>query len=67
MSRRSGEVESTAFATRLDGKTIPVTVSIGLAEWQGPADTPDALIRRADQALYAAKRAGRNRVGASAA
>ncbi|MBA3519400.1 MAG: PleD family two-component system response regulator [Rhizobiales bacterium] len=60
------DVEQVAFTTR-SGFSLPVTVSIGLAEWQGLGDTGDALIRRADQALYAAKRAGRNRVVASAA
>jgi two-component system cell cycle response regulator len=44
-----------------------VTVSIGVAEWRGVSDTAESLTKRADQALYAAKRAGRNRVVASAA
>lgn len=60
------DVEKVPFAIRAGG-TLPVTVSIGLAEWVGPGDSAEALIRRADQALYAAKRAGRNRVVASAA
>jgi diguanylate cyclase (GGDEF)-like protein len=39
----------------------PVTVSLGVAECQ-PLESVDALIQRADLALYAAKAAGRNRV-----
>ena len=38
-----------------------VTASLGVATWQGPADRPEDLLRRADEALYIAKRAGRNR------
>jgi two-component system, cell cycle response regulator len=47
-------------------RTIPVTVSIGLAESRRD-DAPDALFRRADQALYQSKKDGRNRVTATAA
>lgn len=63
--RLRSEVEKIPFKTR--SGTFPVTVSIGIAEWQGAADTAETLIKRADKALYAAKRAGRNRVAASAA
>jgi len=45
-----------------DGKTIPVTVSIGVATNGQEADTPERLIRAADTKLYKAKGAGRNRV-----
>ncbi|MDP3703395.1 MAG: GGDEF domain-containing protein [Candidatus Omnitrophota bacterium] len=38
------------------------TISIGLAAYPNDAHTLEALIERADQALYAAKHAGRNRV-----
>lgn len=41
---------------------IPVTASIGLATMDDAADTPATLYKRADNALYAAKRGGRNRV-----
>lgn len=49
------------------GKTIPVTVSIGIAE-AGPAEPGiTALIGRADAALYQAKRGGRDRCAAAGA
>lgn len=38
-----------------------VTISIGVAQWC-PGDSPSSLIERSDEALYAAKRGGRNRV-----
>jgi diguanylate cyclase (GGDEF)-like protein len=41
---------------------IPIVVSIGVAEWTHEVGAfPDRLIAQADQALYAAKKAGRNR------
>jgi diguanylate cyclase (GGDEF)-like protein len=39
-----------------------VTLSIGLASWEGPEDTLERLLSRADKALYRAKAEGRNRV-----
>lgn len=39
-----------------------VTVSVGLAMNENPADSPEDLLKRADIALYRAKREGRNRV-----
>jgi len=63
--RLCSDVEKVRFRTRA-GARIPVTVSIGLAEWQH-ADSAESLIGRADEALYRAKRTGRNRVVASAA
>jgi two-component system, cell cycle response regulator len=42
-----------------DGHELSVTVSIGMATWDG--EPPEELLRRADEALYAAKAAGRDR------
>jgi diguanylate cyclase (GGDEF)-like protein len=41
---------------------LPLTVSVGIAAWRGKDDALAVLLARADAALYAAKRAGRNRV-----
>ena len=46
---------------------LPVTISIGVTSSEGPNDTAESLLHRADQALYRAKRDGRNRVVADAA
>ncbi len=45
-----------------DAETIPLTVSIGLAEVRNGNETPLSLFERADKALYTAKQKGRNRV-----
>jgi diguanylate cyclase (GGDEF)-like protein/PAS domain S-box-containing protein len=41
---------------------IGVTASFGVATLSGPEDTVDGILKRADQAMYAAKLAGRDRV-----
>lgn len=46
---------------------LRVTASVGVAATVSPEDTPDTLYKRADTALYSAKRDGRNRVIADAA
>lgn len=48
-------------------ETIRVTASVGLASLESQNDTAQTLFKKADQALYAAKRLGRNRVSADAA
>jgi two-component system cell cycle response regulator len=49
------------------GKQVSVTASVGIAALEKLGESMDALFARADQALYAAKREGRNRVVANAA
>ena len=52
-----------ALDFRIDGKRIPVTISIGVSSIIPERDFAcEALISYADQALYQAKRNGRNRV-----
>jgi diguanylate cyclase (GGDEF)-like protein len=45
---------------RLGPETLSLTVSIGVSVSLDEEDDVDALLARADAALYAAKRAGRN-------
>ncbi|MBK3732966.1 response regulator receiver modulated diguanylate cyclase [Azospirillum brasilense] len=54
-------IADTLFKVSADAGEIPVTVSIGVAVGGRLGDTAEGLIRRADDALYEAKRAGRNR------
>jgi diguanylate cyclase (GGDEF)-like protein/PAS domain S-box-containing protein len=49
-------------ATAYDGHVIGCSVSIGVAAMDDTLTGVDELIKRADQALYAAKRGGRNQV-----
>ena len=60
-------IETTPIAISRAPGTLNITISIGIAGSEGPSDTSEALLHRADQALYSAKRNGRNRVVAAAA
>jgi two-component system cell cycle response regulator len=46
---------------------LSITISVGIAHIEAPTDTVTDILKRADQALYRAKREGRNRVIAEAA
>jgi diguanylate cyclase (GGDEF)-like protein/PAS domain S-box-containing protein len=58
-----------AFAVRTvdgrEGAPVRTTISIGLARFRDPSESFAACLKRADEALYAAKNAGRNRVVAA--
>ncbi|HEY1709238.1 MAG TPA: PleD family two-component system response regulator [Rhizomicrobium sp.] len=60
-------VEKTMFDISRPPTKLPITISIGIAVSEGQEDTAEKLLHRADQALYRAKRDGRNRVVADAA
>jgi len=55
-----------ALSFETAGQTFSVTASFGVAE-RAAQESIDLLLKRADTALYQAKRAGRNRVVAAAA
>jgi two-component system cell cycle response regulator len=59
-------IASDAFPIKA-GVGIHLTASVGLATLERADDTPESVFRRADGALFAAKRRGRNRVAANAA
>ncbi|MGY6588036.1 MAG: GGDEF domain-containing protein [Wenzhouxiangella sp.] len=46
----------------LEQATLHLTASFGVVEWKPELESWDELVRRADQALYEAKKAGRNQV-----
>lgn len=60
-------IAASAFIIPGLGQQLEITISIGVASTEGAEDTPDLLMKRADEALYEAKRSGRNRVIGKAA
>jgi diguanylate cyclase (GGDEF)-like protein/putative nucleotidyltransferase with HDIG domain len=46
----------------VEGRPLAVTASVGVATMRAPARSKNELLRRADRALYRAKRLGRNQV-----
>ena len=60
-------IASEPFAIQQGARNLDVTISIGIAALDGPADNAAGVLKRADTALYRAKRDGRNRVVPDAA
>jgi two-component system, cell cycle response regulator len=61
------QIAGDPFPIQKGADALNVTISIGIAGLAQGADTAEAILKRADQALYRAKRDGRNRVVAHAA
>jgi diguanylate cyclase (GGDEF)-like protein len=56
--RTRGRVEQHAFAS--SGRSIPVTISVGVIQLASDMNDAEAMLASADAQLYAAKSAGRN-------
>lgn len=65
--RIRGQIADTPFSLGGSGKSIEVTASLGVAGMHAAGDSVEALMKRADLALYQAKMRGRNQVVAPAA
>jgi two-component system cell cycle response regulator len=60
-------VASERFSVQKGSKALDVTVSIGLSAYHPSMTGPEDLLKKADEALYRAKREGRNRLVVDAA
>jgi diguanylate cyclase (GGDEF)-like protein len=58
-------VETLREPASIAGVSLQITVSVGLAVLEPGEADPASLLRRADKALYDAKRRGRNRYAVS--
>jgi len=61
-SRKKSSAANRSKGTAKNGKKVSVTISIGVAERSEANPSPDTVIRAADQALYRAKKGGRDQV-----
>ena len=61
------DVASAPFRVMGGKEQITITISIGVSATTGDGDTPEGLLKRADEGVYEAKAAGRNKVIAKAA
>ncbi len=60
-------IESEVFGISQLDKPLEITTSIGISAFDNEMNTLEEMLKRADKALYCAKRDGRNRVAADAA
>ena len=60
-------IESKPFVVRGRNLALTLTASMGIASTSAGVETPEDLLKQADQALYAAKHSGKNRVVQAAA
>jgi two-component system cell cycle response regulator len=60
-------IASEPFTVQNGARSLEITISIGIAALDGVGDNAAAILKRADTALYRAKRDGRNRVVPDAA
>jgi len=65
--RLRAAVAKDSFTVRSSGEKLAVTISVGVAAAIAVGDDRHRLLKRADDALYNAKSAGRNRVVARSA
>jgi diguanylate cyclase (GGDEF)-like protein/PAS domain S-box-containing protein len=54
-------LDAIAQEVPIDGTTVTISASVGVALFPSDDDDPDTLLRHADQAMYAAKQQGKNR------
>lgn len=62
VKQRGRKPKAKAGKARSSGKTVAVTVSLGVAERQPGKEGAERTVQAADKALYRAKEAGRNRI-----
>jgi two-component system cell cycle response regulator len=60
--RIRNDIASEPISAATPSGHVQVTVSVGVAMPQSTTETPDRQLKRADVALYEAKRGGRDRV-----